>query len=50
MIGLPYQTYENLAADLMFMKEFDIHMCGMGPYIEHKDTPYVFMGYKAFTH
>lgn len=39
MIGLPYQTYENLAADLMFMKELDMHMCGMGPYIEHKDTP-----------
>ncbi|MCX7863030.1 MAG: [FeFe] hydrogenase H-cluster radical SAM maturase HydE [Bacteroidales bacterium] len=39
MIGLPFQTYEHLAADLMFMKNFDIDMCGMGPYIEHKDTP-----------
>ncbi len=39
MIGLPFQTYENLADDLLFMKNFDIDMVGMGPYIEHKDTP-----------
>ena len=39
MIGLPFQTYEDLAGDLMFMKNFDIDMCGMGPYIEHVDTP-----------
>ncbi len=39
MIGLPYQTYENLADDLLFMKNLDIDMCGMGPYIEHKETP-----------
>jgi biotin synthase len=39
MIGLPFQTSDDLAGDLMFMKEFDIDMCGMGPYIEHADTP-----------
>ncbi len=39
MIGLPFQTIENLADDLLFMKEMDIDMCGMGPYIEHADTP-----------
>jgi biotin synthase len=39
MIGLPFQTVENLADDLLFFKEFDIDMCGMGPYIEHEDTP-----------
>lgn len=39
MIGLPFQTIENLADDLLFMKEIDIDMCGMGPYIEHPDTP-----------
>jgi len=39
MIGLPYQKIEYLADDLLFMKEFDIDMCGMGPYIEHPDTP-----------
>jgi biotin synthase len=41
MIGLPFQTIEDLAGDLLFMKEFDIDMCGMGPYIEHADTPLI---------
>lgn len=39
MIGLPYQTIEDLANDLVFFREMDIDMAGMGPYIEHKDTP-----------
>lgn len=39
MIGLPFQTMEDLADDLLFMKEIDIDMCGMGPFIEHQDTP-----------
>jgi biotin synthase len=39
MIGLPFQTLEHLAEDIMFMKNLDIDMCGMGPYIEHEDTP-----------
>ncbi len=39
MIGLPFQTPQMLADDLLFMKDFDIDMCGMGPYIEHADTP-----------
>lgn len=39
MIGLPFQTYEDLAEDLLFMKEFGIDMVGMGPYIEHDQTP-----------
>ena len=39
MIGLPFQTVEHLANDIMFMRDFDIDMVGMGPYIEHEDTP-----------
>jgi biotin synthase len=39
MIGLPSQTTEHLAADLLFMQSFDVDMVGMGPYIEHHDTP-----------
>ena len=39
MIGLPGQTIEHLADDLIFMKEFGIDMVGMGPYISHPDTP-----------
>ena len=39
MIGLPFQSIEDLADDLLFFKDFDIDMAGMGPYIEHEDTP-----------
>lgn len=39
MIGLPFQTTEDLADDLLFFKSFDIDMVGMGPYIEHEETP-----------
>jgi len=39
MIGLPGQTVENLADDLLFFKSFDVDMIGMGPYIQHSDTP-----------
>ncbi len=39
MIGLPFQTIEDLANDLLFMKQFEIDMVGMGPYVEHSDTP-----------
>lgn len=39
MIGLPFQTMEDLADDLLFMKNMDIDMVGMGPYLEHEDTP-----------
>ncbi|MEA1873164.1 MAG: [FeFe] hydrogenase H-cluster radical SAM maturase HydE [Bacteroidota bacterium] len=39
MIGMPFQTIEHLADDLIFMQNFDIDMCGMGPYIEHNETP-----------
>lgn len=39
MIGLPFQTVEDLADDLLFFREEDIDMIGMGPYIEHLETP-----------
>ncbi len=39
MIGLPGQTITDLANDILFFKNFDIDMIGMGPYIIHKDTP-----------
>lgn len=40
MVGSPFQTKENLADDLIFMKEFDPHMIGLGPFIPHKETPF----------
>jgi biotin synthase len=39
MIGLPFQSLEDMAGDLLFMKQFDIDMIGMGPYLEHENTP-----------
>lgn len=39
MIGLPFQSPESLANDLLFLKKTDIDMAGMGPFIEHKETP-----------
>lgn len=39
MIGLPFQTLEDLADDLLFFQRFDVDMIGMGPYIEHEETP-----------
>jgi biotin synthase len=39
MIGLPFQSIEDLANDLLFLKQIDVDMVGMGPYIEHEDTP-----------
>lgn len=41
MIGLPGQTVENLADDILFFKEIGADMIGMGPYIVHHATPMV---------
>ncbi|MEE0869117.1 MAG: [FeFe] hydrogenase H-cluster radical SAM maturase HydE, partial [Ruminococcus sp.] len=38
MVGSPYQTYETLAEDLLFLKDLNPQMCGIGPFIPHKDT------------
>jgi biotin synthase len=40
MVGSPYQTAENIADDMLFMKELQPHMVGIGPFIPHKDTPF----------
>ncbi len=39
MIGLPKQSLEDLASDLLFLQDFNIDMVGMGPYVEHIETP-----------
>ena len=39
MIGLPFQTTESLAEDILFLKQMNIDMVGMGPYLEHAHTP-----------
>ena len=40
MVGSPYQTTENLIADLRFLRELRPDMIGIGPYITHEDTPF----------
>ncbi|MBQ3552222.1 MAG: [Clostridia bacterium] len=40
MVGSPYQTLGTLAKDLKFIEEFSPQMCGIGPFIPHRDTPF----------
>ena len=40
MVGSPYQTSEHIARDLKFIEEFKPEMCGIGPFIPHKATPF----------
>ncbi|MDD6211572.1 MAG: [FeFe] hydrogenase H-cluster radical SAM maturase HydE [Clostridiales bacterium] len=38
MVGSPEQKTEYIVEDLMFMKELNPHMIGIGPFIPHQDT------------
>ena len=40
MVGSPFQTVRNLSEDLKFIETFKPEMCGIGPFIPHKDTPF----------
>ncbi|SEA58131.1 biotin synthase [Pseudobutyrivibrio sp. ACV-2] len=40
MVQSPGQTNYDLAMDLKFVEEFKPDMCGIGPFISHKDTPF----------
>lgn len=40
MIGSPFQTPGTIAKDLKFIEDFSPDMCGIGPFIPHKDTPF----------
>lgn len=40
MVGSPYQTAQTLAEDMLFLKELEPHMVGIGPFIPHHDTPF----------
>lgn len=39
LVGLPEQTIESLADDILFFKELDADMIGLGPFIPNEDTP-----------
>lgn len=39
MVGLPEQSIESIADDLLFLKKIDVDMAGIGPFIPHPNTP-----------
>ena len=40
MVGSPHQTTECLVEDLLFLKELEPHMVGIGPFLPHGGTPF----------
>ncbi len=40
MVGSPFQTADDLAGDLLFLKEFQPHMVGIGPFLPASGTPF----------
>jgi biotin synthase len=39
LVGIPGQTYESLASDILLFRELDLDMIGVGPFIPHPGTP-----------
>lgn len=39
LIGIPGQTIESIAEDILFFKSIDADMIGVGPFIPNQDTP-----------
>ena len=40
MVGTPFQTPELLAEDMLFIKELQPQMVGIGPFVPHHATPF----------
>lgn len=40
MVGSPFQTPEMLVKDLKFIEKLNPEMCGIGPFVPHKDTKF----------
>ncbi len=40
LVGSPFQTEEIIAKEFKFIEEFSPEMCGIGPFIPQKDTPF----------
>jgi len=40
MVGSPGQTFDYIVDDLLFIKELQPHMAGIGPFIPHSCTPF----------
>lgn len=43
MVGLPGQTIEDIAEDILFFYDEDVDMLGMGPFIPHHGTPLAYL-------
>jgi len=43
MVGLPEQTIEDIANDILFFYDEDVDMLGMGPFIPHHGTPLAYL-------
>ncbi|MBR2136378.1 MAG: [Alphaproteobacteria bacterium] len=39
LVGLPDQTIESIADDLLFLQSIEVDMAGIGPFIAHPHTP-----------
>ena len=39
LLGLPGQTLESIAEDILLFKELELDMVGLGPFISNPDTP-----------
>lgn len=44
MVESPFQNNKDLVRDLLYLKELNPHMVGIGPFIPHHDT--IFKDYK----
>ena len=49
MIGIPGQTYDDLAGDIELFARLDLDMIGVGPYLPHPDTPLGALGEQPST-
>lgn len=50
LVGLPEQSIDSLAEDILFFKEIDADMVGIGPFIPHPQTPLAQAQTGSFTH
>ncbi len=40
MVGLPGQNLQSIAHDLVYLRQMDVDMIGIGQFIPHKETPF----------
>jgi biotin synthase len=39
MVGIPGQTYDSIARDVLLFRDLDLDMIGVGPYLSHPASP-----------